>query len=312
MRTNRNVRGGREAFTLIELLVVIAIIGVLVGMTVGGVQRVRLAAKRAETASEVGQLASAVQTFLRDKKVNFIPSRIVLRERMDYDSNNQLEVASATYLKQLWPQIPLSLSPGATASPFAANAGIDWNNNARIDGGPVTLEGDQCLVFFLGGIPVAQPNGTYAADGFGKNPQNPVTAPRSGSTFEFKTSRLTTRRFNTNSGSQAGFPSYYDPYFLGIGEPDPFHPYAYYSSYGRKNGYNNGDCATLMSPVAHDPYRDTATTYYQPTGFQVISPGADRRFGVGGLAPSAATAIGQPDADNVTQFSNGQMSNVNN
>ena len=67
--------------------------------------------------------------------------------------------------------------------------GIDWIPGQP---GPVTLEGHQCLVFFLGGIPVAQANGSYAATGFTRNPQDPagVLANRSASTFEFKNNRL--------------------------------------------------------------------------------------------------------------------------
>ncbi|MFO0805541.1 MAG: type II secretion system protein [Gemmataceae bacterium] len=303
MKTTRSRRNG---FTTIELLVVIAIIAVLLALTTGAVSRVRVAAKRTETASDVGQLATAAQAFMRDKKVDYIPSRIVLRERMDYNSSDPLEVASATYLKQVWPQIPLSLSAGGGNPPYAS---IDWNGNGSLDTAPVTLEGDQCLVFFLGGIPVSQGNGTFAATGFTKNPQDPagVLANRGSASFEFKMSRLRARS-GTAAGAR-GFPSYYDPHFSGDTTIDQ--PYAYFSSYGRKNGYNpwgTSDCASL----GISPYRDTATTYYQPTGFQIVSAGADQNFGAGGLAPSAATALGRPDADNITQFANGQISNIGN
>ena len=110
------LRGRHRAFTLIELLVVVSIIAILMGLTTAAVMRVRTAAKRAETANETGQLASAIGVFQRDKKVDFIPSLIVLRERMDYDTNSVLERESANYLKQVWPHIAVGLAAGGGAS----------------------------------------------------------------------------------------------------------------------------------------------------------------------------------------------------
>ncbi len=306
---------GRQAFTLIELLVVISIIAILMGLTLAGVMRIRVAAKRATVSNEMGQLGSSIGVFQRDKKVDFIPSRIVLRERMDYNSSSPIEVESANYLKQVWPHIPLNLTPGGGVPPPAPFAGINWNgsNNAGtpiIDSGAVTLEGDQCLVFFLGGIPQPQGGGVFGAGGFSKNPRDPSAAPLSAPNFEFVTSRL---KANGNAALLTGFPSYIDPF----GDV----PYAYYSCYGRKNGYNaqtaaNGDCPTVMSSFGTAnfvPYRDTQAsatqfTHFQPTGFQIVSAGFDKQFGVGGLLRPNGAGQGSPDGDNITNFHPGPLS----
>src|SRR5262245_30002598 len=157
----------RPAFTLIELLVVITIIAVLVSLTSAAVMRILWKGPELKDRSEISQMATSVSSFQQAFTVDYIPSRIRLREDGVYDVNNmnaptaQYERDSLMYLQRLWPRLTFP---------------VDWNGNGQIDAGTspgtayVDLEGDQCLVFFLGGIP--NPT-TPTNQGFSTNPANP-------------------------------------------------------------------------------------------------------------------------------------------
>jgi hypothetical protein len=149
------------------------------------------------------------------------------------------------------------------------------------------LDGDQVLVFFLGG-----PDG----QGFSTNPANPMqtSGKRRPPNYEFPQSRLYFRAGN--------FRSYKDPYG---------NPYLYFGSgYGGNdyNGSGGGGYLVNGSPVT--PYQENGTKFFNSHSFQIICGGKNGLYGPGGLlTPGTGNfAVGSPGGDDLTNFWPGMLS----
>jgi general secretion pathway protein G len=199
---------------------------------------------------------------------------------MDTQFISQLHQDSFAYLGRLWHQLNWNTPQPAGGPPTWV--GIDWNGSGK-PSAAVPLEGDQCLVFFLGGIQVTSATGVNDCIGFATDQKNPAgildrttgkPLDRVEPFFDFQSSRLK-RVHQTVTDPNNVYFSYIDAY-----EKAPF---AYFSSYKKANGYNRyfaslkaSDCNTL----GVWPYSD-GIKYHNSDTFQIISAGRDGIFGQG-------------------------------
>jgi general secretion pathway protein G len=359
---NRRERPVRAGFTLVELLVVVVVIGILVALLVpavmGGIRR----ARDAQTSAEIQTIAQSLQSF-KTKYGDFPPSRIILMENGFYDTSNttrlsaitsgtwfgtaptmngtditygELAARSVRYLRKFFPRANLSTT--GAVFPAASTTWYDFNGDGAFQTGrPILLEGHECLVFFLGGIPNRNPDGTTSGmGGFSNNPANPFKnetaepSPRQRPFFEFKA-----ERFLDEDGD--GIAGYTDPLATG----SEARPYIYFSSYGT-NSYDPNDANTASgeetgtgrdfsngsvtkSSPSPNPYATSlpvpatgGAKFINPDTYQIISAGRDRNYGPGGRYDANSTAERLPvdganieavnaGKDNLSNFSQGTL-----
>ncbi|HJT75960.1 MAG TPA: hypothetical protein VJ739_02065, partial [Gemmataceae bacterium] len=203
------------------------------------------------------------------------------------------DIDSFNFLHAMWPRLTIG-------------SAVDWNGDGSPNG-PWILEGQECLVFFTGGIPSSGSPATTL--GFSPNPANPAAAvtggTRKGPYYPYDSSRLL-RNASTN--------------FLSYADPLSGKPYAYFSSFsywskaplaagGVLVPVPNRYGPTGATPVGNtgvsdcnslgvSPYADVATNptvanppiphYLNADTFQIISAGADGVFGQGSMNNSSS------------------------
>jgi prepilin-type N-terminal cleavage/methylation domain-containing protein len=298
----------RAAFTLVELLIVILIMAILFALATGAVIKALGKADEVRARNDITQLANGVAAFKQHFNVSYIPDSIVLPP--GYDS------MTAQYITSLFPRInSATLGTGTTAISINnqnyPNGVFDYWGVTGTNGQPVTLFGDQAIVFFLGGKYI--PNSGCL--GFSTNPTDPMgtaqatlTGTRIGPFIEFPTNRLvllsasTTHvglgnppSFSSVPKRASSFPSYADVFGLGM-------PYFYFSSRRAGNDYSgthqapsalNLSSGVQANPstswIAFTPYWNSTLPntnppvprYVNPNGFQIICAGRDGCFGGG-------------------------------
>lgn len=313
-------------------MVVIVILTILVALLLPAINRVRVTARIAQVKNEISSLESAIATFKTMYGVD-PPSMLVIYETptaagaWGSASPTAAAVDSRAKIRQIWPQFD-----------FTVVRDFDCNGSTT---DVITLSQGECLVFFLGGI-LKRPEDTNGdglltsgedtngdgrlsvnvgsgssaqrsfCTGFSKNPLNAFAfgGNRETAIFEFDTSRFVD--VNNN-----GFPELIDPL------PAQTVPYLYFSSYGGA-GYRYNSSSPLFEFAASStaPYYYPTQPYLQGTGagalpwkaksFQIISPGFDHQYGsFGPYATDGASSLlsgsRQNEADNITNFANGQL-----
>lgn len=266
-------RAGRSGFTLVELLVVIIIIAALITLVVPALIGGRTTMQIAQAKTEISNLDTAIAAFKNEFGVH-PPSRFVIPPSADQTNQSQ------RILRRIWPQVQ---GDGGLVAPSS---------------GPVTLNGAECLVLFLGGTFEVDANGRFTYLGFSKNPRTPFAkgGARIGPFYEF--SAIVDRLQDLDGNGFAVMVDSID------GSESP---YLYLTPQGYKpasNNNNNTSTAPIHSGGAlAEAYRQTATAYWKPKDYQLISAGLDGQFGSGGLVSAASPQ----DKDNITNFSSGQL-----
>ena len=344
--THRPRRGG---FTMIELLVVIVILALLVGLLLPAINAAVKNARNATVSAEINQFSQAMADF-KSRYGDYPPSRIYLAENGNYSlatgttatftyatgtsdiSDQDLARRSLRYLRKFFPRVVLSTTGAVTGT--TVGSFYDFDGNGVLATNAYVLQGHECLVFFLGGLPAKSldPSGKlmFSMTGFSRNPVNPFTTigtNRQPPLFEFNNSRLVDdpKQYSTAANSNPIFPAYYDP--LGTNSY-----YAYFSAYGN-GSYDPNDVNfpneaddqgtspitlqfSVAFPIGGSTTNNTATSaspnpytasvpvtsvtvpsvaYQNAQSFQIISAGVDGNYGIGGIYSPTANQVLPPE-----------------
>lgn len=297
----------RPGFTLIELLVVVAIIVLLMSLLMAAIMNVLTRMDDMKVNNDIDQMEQALAAF-KQRYGRYPPSWIVLREDGNYNMGNQLEAESVLTLRSMFKGIQI---PG----------NHDWNGDGQITTGtPWTLEGDECLVFFLGGVPIWDTNTNpwtlLGVNGFCADMATPAPlagSPKYQSRIPSYLEIFKTPRLKMNGRPNQTFPVYVD-IFEG-------RPYLYFAAGNAVVNNYFRHCPTANNAfngtgITYDPYWEVAVPggvrCYCLTTFQIVAAGRDGLYGKGGQVVKGQVGfLAQPDRDNITNFSNGKLENFN-
>jgi prepilin-type N-terminal cleavage/methylation domain-containing protein len=303
----------RAAFTLLELLIAIAIIGILASLILTVAGGANIKAKNTQVAVDIKSLEQGIAAFKQKFGVE-PPSHVTLYEQGTTTTPGPTgwngDPRSMGIIRQLWPQFDFTIDR-------------DINADGTVGGAAITLTGSECLVFFLGGVPALSTPATPASSvpgsppmGFSQNPADPFN--RAGSNRDRFTELDAGRLFLLKPPSVTTahtMNSFMDTL------PGQTQPYLYFSAYGGQ-GYDltNELPAGPTGSQLQDIYRTgpngkTSTSPsppWNPNSFQIISPGFDQQYGLGGEyeqgdSKGLLVQTRMAERDNITNFSSGVL-----
>jgi type II secretory pathway pseudopilin PulG len=283
--------------------VVISIITLLMGLILPAVQRVRVAAQRAEAVTEISQLGIAATNFSNEVGGQ-LPltgggpnGEFRLCTRYTDAAGQPLTEVVAGVPRQ-WPEIAQikALFPLCDLNDTGLRRG--YRGPVVPTASPDLLDGNQALVFWLTG-------GSYCEfRGFSTNRSQPLTPPLPvvpGQKAEGRKGPFTSLQPNRLVDPATG---QYDGRYRDVwGTP--------VAVFGWDKGLNDYPDVTLYGVKAYRTAKPdgTAGRAFNHGAVQIVSAGYDRKFGPGGLYTPAAGAWSgsKPGADDLSTFRTGQL-----
>ncbi len=327
---NQNNSLRNAGFTLIEIIVVIMVVAILVSILMPALNNTRTAAREAQVVADIKNIEAAIAAFKLKYGIDPPSSFLISPNPADYnDTANKLGMNSKSIMRQLWPNYEFGNEAARTPGQLLGLSSAKY------------LNGAECLVFFLGGarsFDSAYSGGKGNAgrarpDGFSANPINPFAdgGSRVGPFLELDAARLVDTDDDGFFELLDTLPNQTQPYqYLSSYDGRGYQPFGYDGSANNaddevlpdtlKSAYLKNDTKWGDSPAAA-PSGGTAGNCWNGKSYQIISPGMDAQYGVGGSyssqdgiatksdeADSYRSRIARsPETDNITNFSTGTM-----
>ena len=301
-----------KGFTLIELMIVILILAALIALLLPAINSTRRNVRISQVRTEISAIEQGISLFRATYGVN-PPSFIVLSETAAGWTGPAMNEHKAT-IRRIWPSFDFTLARDINQDGDATDT--------------LVLTGAECLTFFLGGI-----IDSSVPSGFSVNPANPFapmsaapSATRHGPFVDiFDPSRLVDLDADGMSECLDPLPGQTAPYIYtesrdGRGyrtnpAGENYDLFVYTQQFGLVdiNGDGVGDVIQPTSPTNSDMRSvylyPGGSRAYQKESHQIISPGFDGEYGIGGEWQSEYSFSAARDAerDNITNFHGGTL-----